>query len=74
LANQDNTAHGLGASAAHGAATPVMNQEMGVFVNKFLLGRTNVDTNIRDDPASYSSIDFARWTAWRGTTKPVFAN
>jgi hypothetical protein len=56
----------------HCATTPAIDSEMGAFINKFLLGQTNVDTNIRDYPSDYSSIDYARWTAWWGTGKPVF--
>ena len=57
---------------AHCATTPRIDSEMGAFINKFLLGQTNVDTNIRDFHDDYSKIDYARWTAWWGTGKPTF--
>jgi hypothetical protein len=58
----------------HCATTPAIDAEMGAFIDKFLLGQTNVDTKIRDYHSEYSNIDYARWTAWWGTAKPVFQN
>jgi len=56
----------------HCATTASIDTEIGAFLDKFLLGNTNVNTVIRDFPSTYSSIDYARWTAWWGTTNPVF--
>jgi hypothetical protein len=56
----------------HCATTPDIDSEMGAFINKFLLGQTNANTNVRDYPSDYSGIDHARWTAWWGTGKPTF--
>ncbi len=58
----------------HCQTTPAIDKQMGAFINKFLLGQTNVDTVVRVFPESYSSIDYARWTAWWGTTKAVLPN
>lgn len=44
--------------------------EVEAFIDKFLLGKTNVDTNVEIHP--YPNIDFARWTNWWNTSKPVF--
>jgi hypothetical protein len=45
---------------------------MAAFVNKYLLGQTNVNTLIRDYPGGYSSINYTSWTAWWGSTNAVF--
>ena len=58
---------------AHCATTPQIDQEMGAFINKFLLGQSDVDTHIRDVPDDFKNIDAARWTAWWGKGKPVLA-
>ena len=67
---------GFNISGQHGhcATTPVIDREMGAFINKFLLSQSAVDTKIRDYPTNYASIDYARWTAWWGTQKPVLPN
>ena len=41
------------------------------FVQKFLWGNTNLDTTITTHPASFDSIDYARWYQWWGTTNAV---
>ena len=58
---------------AHCATTPQIDQEMGAFINKFLLGQSDVDTKIRDVPDDFKNIDAARWTEWWGKGKPVLA-
>ena len=55
----------------HCATTASIDSEMGAFINKFLLGQTNVNTLIRDYPAAYSSINYGSWSAWWGTTNAV---
>jgi hypothetical protein len=47
--------------------------EVQAFVDKFLFGNTNVNTDITTHPASYDdSIDYAAWYQWWGTGDPVF--
>lgn len=41
------------------------------FVEKFLLGNTNVDTRVRYAP-DFAAVDYNRWMHWWGTTNPVF--
>jgi hypothetical protein len=53
------------------ATTASIEAEMGAFLDKFMLGNTNVNTVIRDYPGSYSSINYSSWTAWWGTTNAV---
>jgi hypothetical protein len=42
------------------------------FLNKFMLGQTNLSQIIRTAPASYSSINYAQWYNWWGSTNAVF--
>ena len=56
----------------HCATTTSIDNEMGAFLDKFMLANTNVNTLIRDYPAGYSSIDYARWSAWWGSTNATF--
>ena len=44
--------------------------EVEAFIDKFLLGKMNVDTKVKKHP--YPNADFARWTNWWGTKNPVF--
>ena len=47
--------------------------EVQYFLNKFMKGQTNLSQTIRTYPGSYSTtINYTRWTAWWGTTNPVF--
>jgi hypothetical protein len=43
------------------------------FVDKFLLGITGIDTNVRVHPYG-DQFDYQRWTAWWGGNKPKFPN
>lgn len=45
--------------------------DLAYFLDKFMKGQTNLSQTIRVAPASYSGIDYARWTAWWGTTNPA---
>jgi hypothetical protein len=57
---------------AHCSTTSTIDAEMGAFINKFLLGSNGVNTLIRDvDPTITNTIDYARWTAWWGTTNAI---
>lgn len=44
--------------------------EVEAFVDKFLLGDANANTNVTKSP--YDDVDHARWTHWWGTGDPVF--
>jgi fibronectin type 3 domain-containing protein len=46
--------------------------DLGYFLDKFMKGQTNLTQTIRTAPASFSTIDYARWSAWWGTTNAVF--
>lgn len=44
--------------------------EVEAFVDKFLLGKSEVNTTIEVHP--YHQVDFAKWISWWGTAKPVW--
>src|SRR5262249_50407112 len=50
----------------HCATLPSIDNEMGAFINKFLLDQTNVNTLIRDYDSSLNSINYAQWYNWWG--------
>lgn len=69
----DRFGYNIEGGKPHCATTPSLNADIGAFLDKFLLGMTNINTvTNRHVPASYPTIDHARWTAWWGTTNPVF--
>lgn len=44
--------------------------ELEAFVDKFLLGKMDVNTNVSTNP--FGQVNYSRWTAWWGTGSPVF--
>jgi hypothetical protein len=69
----DRFGYNINGGKSHCGLTADVIADVGAFLDKFLLGLTNVNTiTNRHVPSSYSSINFARWTAWWGTTNPVF--
>ena len=46
--------------------------DLAYFLDKFMLGRTNLSSVIGTYPGSYSTINYAGWYAWWGTTNPAF--
>jgi len=46
--------------------------DLAYFLDKFMLGKTNLSSVKATYPASFSTIDYARWYAWWGTTNPAF--
>jgi len=51
---------------AHCSTTTAIDDDMGAFINKFLLDQTNVNTLIRDYDSSFDSINYAQWYQWWG--------
>jgi hypothetical protein len=56
----------------HCSTLPAEAPAISGFVDKFLLGKTDTDTNVQVHP--YPGLDYSRWTAWwgRGHTQPTF--
>ena len=65
--------YGFNVDGGHGHCSFPSDQESDVqyFLNKFMLGQTNLSQIIRTAPASYTNIDYSQWTTWWGTTNPV---
>jgi len=42
------------------------------FLDRFMLNNTNLSQSIRTYPSSYTNINYAGWSAWWGTTNPIF--
>jgi hypothetical protein len=45
--------------------------EVEAFVDKFLLGKEDVDTNVTIAPM-FEDVDYERWIKWWGTGNPTF--
>jgi hypothetical protein len=48
----------------------IQRPEVEAFVEKFLLGNNNVDTNVSIHP--FEGTNYLRWTKWWGTDNPIF--
>ena len=69
----DRLGWNINGGKSHCALTADVTSDVTAFLDKFLMGVTNVNTiTNRHVPASYSTIDYARWTAWWGTTNAAF--
>ena len=64
---------GFNVDGGHQHCTFPQDQEsdLGYFLDKFMKGQTNLSQTIRTAPTNYSTINFARWTTWWGTTNAV---
>ncbi|HEV2442378.1 MAG TPA: hypothetical protein VGT07_07635 [Steroidobacteraceae bacterium] len=49
---------------AHCATLPAESPAIAAFIDKFMLGQSNVSSDVEVDP--YPSLDYRRWTAWWG--------
>lgn len=49
---------------AHCATLPAESPAIAAFVNKFMLGQSNVSSDVEVNP--YPGLDYQRWTAWWG--------
>jgi glucuronyl esterase-like protein len=50
---------------AHCATLPAESPAIAAFIDKFMLGQSNVSSDVEVDP--YPSLDYRRWTAWWGS-------
>jgi hypothetical protein len=61
----------------HCGTLPAEAPAISVFVNKFMLGQTSVNSDVEVLPTAYSGLDYGRWTWWWGgdpNTDPPFPN
>ena len=63
---------GFSIVAGHGHCRLPNNQkpEVEAFVDKFLLGKKDVSTDVTISP--YDTVDYSRWISWWGKGKPTF--
>jgi len=49
--------------------------ELGYFLDKFMLGQTNLSQIIQSyttSPDNYNAVNYSLWSSWWGTTNPIF--
>jgi hypothetical protein len=56
----------------HCATLPAEAPAIAAYLDKFMLGDTTANTDVEVNP--YPTLDYARWTAWWGTSDPKFPN
>ena len=56
---------------AHCAFPADQGADIAYFLDKFMKGQASLSKTIRTAPSSYSTINYARWTQWWGTSNPV---
>lgn len=66
----DRFGYSIVAGHGHCVLPDVQRPEVVAFIEKFLLGKMDMNTNIEVHPYDY--VDFARWTKWWGSSKPEF--
>ena len=70
----DRFGYNINGGKAHCQRTADLNDDVGAFLDKFLLGMTNVNTiTNRHVPSSYSSIDYASWYQGWGSSNASYA-
>jgi hypothetical protein len=57
---------------AHCSTLPAEAPAISAFVDKFMLGKAGVSTDVQVTP--FPALDYARWTAWWGGSNPKFPN
>src|SRR5262249_42639600 len=65
---------GFNVDGGHGHCTFPNDQtnDLAYFLDKFMLGKTNLSSIVATAPGSYSNINYAGWYAWWGNTNPFF--
>jgi hypothetical protein len=64
----------------HCATLPAEAPAIGAFVDKFMLGKATVNTDVEVFPTNppltfdYTKLDYGRWTAWWGSKEAKFSN
>jgi len=69
----DRFGYNIEGGKPHCATTASLNADIGAFLDKFLLGMTNLNTvTNRHVPVTYNTVNYSRWTSWWGTGSPIF--
>ncbi len=66
----DRMGFSIVAGHSHCSLPESQRPEVEAFVDKFLMGIQDVDTNVVIHP--FEEVNYGRWTAWWGTDDPVF--
>lgn len=66
----DRVGYSIVAGHGHCQLPEVQYPEVQAYIDKFLLGKENVNTTVRIAPEDYSKIDLDRWIGWWGVRKP----
>ena len=67
---EDRVGYSIVPGHGHCQLPQVQYPEVEAFIDKYLLGKDDVDTHVRIAPQSYSSIDLDWWTGWWGVREP----
>jgi hypothetical protein len=69
----DRFGYNINGGKPHCALTADVNSDVWAFLDKFLMGTNTLNTvTNRHVPSTYSTIDYARWYNWWGSTNPIF--
>jgi hypothetical protein len=60
----DRIGYSIVAGHGHCRLHPEQQPEVKAFIDRFLLGRTDVSTDVHIAPAEYGQIDLKRWITW----------
>ena len=66
----DRVGYSIVAGHGHCQLPEVQYPEVEAYIDRFLLGKTDVDTRVRIAPDSYQDIDLDWWTGWWGVSEP----
>ena len=66
----DRVGYSIVAGHGHCQLPEVQYPEVEAYIDKFLLGKEDVDTRVRIAPDHYKDIDLDWWTGWWGVSEP----
>ena len=67
---EDRVGYSIVPGHGHCQLPSVQYPEVEAFIDKYLLGKDDVDTEVRIAPSSYSNIDLDWWIGWWGEREP----
>ncbi len=67
---EDRVGYSIVPGHGHCQLPEVQYPEVEAFIDKYLLGKDDVDTEVRIAPSSYSNIDLDWWIGWWGQREP----
>ena len=67
---EDRVGYSIVPGHGHCQLPQVQYPEVEAFIDKYLLGHDEIETNVRIAPSSYSDIDLDWWIGWWGNSEP----